>query len=262
MNLRYLQGRTWCQLGAILLAVLLTVAPALAHFPILTVDVGEKKLNQPVSATIRYGHPFENEFEDCPEPESIQVVAPDRKSTKVTPKKSTFELGGKNYAQWKFEFTPEVRGDYFVRVVWKTKPGKKDEPATQEIAETWVHVQQEKGWDQNVDGWSCLNRPYGILPGMVFRARLGELSGIHRMADVPFEFEHLNSAPPAALPKSTLITFTGKTDLNGELAISLPKAGWWALSAEVGHVPASGSLPPAAGPIKKHTLWLYVDQAQ
>jgi len=241
-----------------LLVVLFTLAglvgPVSAHLPILTLDTPEAKKGVPVTATLRYGHPFENEWEDCPEPESVILIAPDKTRQTLKPEKSSFKQGDKAILCWKFQFTPENRGDYLLRCRAKPIQARGQEPAVRETTETWVHVQREQGWSQlDNEGILCLTRPYGLQPGMVFQGQRFGTQG--KALGATIEWERLNETPPKELPKGPLITFTGRTDDQGKFLVSFPKPGWWGITSELRETQGMETT------LHRHILWLYVDKA-
>jgi len=99
-----------------------------------------------------WGHPFEHELFDAPQPESVIVRSPDGKTEDVT-KKARKDRGagqGQEGVGWRLTYTPTQRGDYVV--VLKTKPILLEERRRVRAGHTVkvvYHVQAQKGWD----GW-------------------------------------------------------------------------------------------------------------
>jgi hypothetical protein len=223
-------------------------SPLWAHFPVLILDKNEVSKGSKTQISVRWGHPFESEWENCPEPLSLIAQTPEGQTIPLKFIKTEKLLGGKAFTLFQAEYTPDTRGDHKIVATWAPKTEKGEEIPTREIASTWLHVQQEKGWDKPSDsaGWTALTRPYGFYPGMVVQSKMPK--------PTDFEFEMLNETPPPGLPKPTLITFTGKTDERGIATIALPKAGWWALAGNQISKNNDGKILRT-----HHVLWLKVD---
>ena len=232
--------------SAIFGILFLWTALAPCHFPVLTLEQNEISLGTAAIIRLRYGHPFESEWENCPKPLSLMAHTPEGKIVPLTLQKIETKMGDNTIDQFQAQYVPTIRGDHKIVATLAPKKTPGAQTPVQEIAATWLHIQQEKGWDKRVDGWTAMTRPYGILPGMVFQARLPK--------PATFEFELLNENPPNPLPKPSLITFTGNTDDRGIATLSLPKAGWWGLAA------GQDSLDPTGKPLRLlHVLWLKLD---
>lgn len=238
--------RWFIRIGSLLGIHLFFGLPLVAHFPVLTLDNNEVSKGAKTLIRVRWGHPFESEWENCPEPLSVDAETPEGKILPIKLVKSETPLGGKTIISFQGEYLPQTRGDHKIVATWAAKGEKGEEVPTREIASTWLHVQQEKGWEKASKGWTGLTRPYGFYPGMVFQAKMPE--------PTDFEFELLNETPPGKLPKPTLITFTGKTDERGIATLSLPKAGWWALAGN-----QNSKSPDGKAVRNHHVLWLKVD---
>ncbi len=226
--------------------VFLWTASAPCHFPVLTLEQNEIQLGSPGHIHLRYGHPFEAEWENCPKPLSLMAQTPEGTSIPLDLKKVEATIGARTIVSFRAQYVPTTRGDHKIVATLAPKKTQGDQTPVQEIASTWLHVQQEKGWDKKNDGWTSMTRPYGLFPGMVFQARLPKPAS--------FEFELLNERPPAPLPKPSLITFAAKTDAQGIATLSLPKPGWWALAAGQESIDSNGK------PLRfVHVLWLKLD---
>lgn len=238
---------TWyIRLGSLLGILLFPGLPLWGHFPVLILDKNDVSRGSKTLISVRWGHPFESEWENCPEPVSLAAETPEGKTITLKVAKTETLLGGKAVTSFQAEYTPETRGDHKIVATWSPRTEKGEEAPIREIVSTWLHVQQEKGWDKTSEGWTALTRPYGFFPGMVFQTKLPQ--------PTDFEFELLNENPPKELPRPTLITFTGKTDERGIATISLPKPGWWALAGNQNSKTSDGK------PFRTHhVLWLKVD---
>lgn len=249
-------------LGLSLLAV--SASPLPAHFNMLLPQAASIKRGDPVTVVYQWGHPFEHQLFDAPEPEALYVVAPDGKKSDLTGSLEGFAQpidGQKKAAAYRFRFTPDQRGDYLF--VLKTPPiwMDEDQEFLQDSVQVLLHVQAQKGWD-NAAGqplaWSPLTRPYGLQPGLVFQARA--LAGSQGLAGALVEIEHYNPAPPRRLPPDEHITRTARTDPNGLVTATLSEPGWWCLTTQRdnGRRAHDGKMFPVR---QRATLWVYVDGA-
>ncbi len=216
------------------------------HFPVLTLEQNDIALGTTAIIRLRYGHPFESEWENCPKPLSLVSYTPEGKILPLSLQMVEVSKGDRKIVQYQSQYVPTTRGDHKIVATWPPKKSPGEQTPIQEIAASWLHIQQEKGWDKKNDGWTAMTRPYGILPGMVFQARLPKPAS--------FELEMLNETKPSLLPKPSLITFTGNTDERGIATLSFPKAGWWGLAA------GQDSNDPKGNPLRiQHVLWLKLD---
>jgi cobalt/nickel transport protein len=138
-----------------------------------------------------------------------------------------------------------------------------------------LHVQTQKNWDasfkqsESVLKIVPLTRPYGLFPGMIFQARVGNKSqkvnpfgeGVTSMPSVPIEVERYNPAPPKKLPPDELITFKTKTDPNGVFTFAFPDPGWWCMTADWQEKDRQWIDAGKQGPLRERTtLWVHVDE--
>jgi cobalt/nickel transport protein len=213
------------------LLVLPAVAPA--HYNMLLLQTPSVERGKEVMLAYQWGHPFEHELFDAPLPENLVVFDPDGKKTDLLKnlKKTSAKLGKKEVAAYELRFTPEEPGDYvFVLrtpAIWMAAEGE----YYQDTVKVVLHVQAQKGWDRSAElpfEITPLTRPYGLLPGTIFQARVQKQEGGN-----PYlvEIERYNATPPKELPADEFITRTVKTDPNGVVTCDLPEAGWWCLTA-------------------------------
>jgi cobalt/nickel transport protein len=248
-------------LAAVLLAVI--AASAGAHFNMLLPDKASVKKGEAVALTYQWGHPFEHQLFDAPEPESLLALAPDGKTVIDLTKrleKVALPAGGKQVMAYRVSFVPEQRGDYVF--VLRTPPiwMAEEEEFFQDTAKVVLHVEAEKAWDAaapNIFQLVPLTRPYGLQAGMAFQA---QVAGTDRpLAGAHVEVERYNPAPPKELPPDEQMTRTVKTDPNGVLTGTLTEPGWWSLTAR-----RDGGLREHDGkkyPVRQRaTLWVFVDE--
>ena len=256
--------------GCTALCFLLCVSmPSTAHYNMLLPDKPWAEKGDKVTFTYQYGHPFEHELADAPRPEGLMVVRPNGEKEMLDVEKILTQIkkdgaDGKKVAAWQFTYTPAERGDY--TLVLKTPPIKHDvDKFVQDFVRVALHVQTQNGWDGARRAFSSemlvrpYTRPYGLLPGMLFRGRVVfvdaagfEIVGI----EYPVEIEKYNAVAPKKLPPDELITFTAKTDRQGHFATTLPDAGWCGITG------LEQSAQKRAGKLVqwRTTHWIHVDE--
>jgi cobalt/nickel transport protein len=234
-------------------------ATAPAHYNMLLLQSPSVERGKEVKLTYQWGHPFEHELFDAPPPESLVVFDPDGKKTDLLKnlKKTSVRLGKKEVTTYELLFTPEEPGDYVFLLrtpaIWMAAEGE----YYQDTVKVVLHVQAQKGWDRSAElplEITPLTRPYGLLPGTIFQARVQK----HESANPCLvEIERYNSTPPKELPADEFITRTVKTDPNGVVTCDLPEAGWWCLTAtrEAGVKDRDGKMVPVR---ERTTFWVHV----
>jgi uncharacterized GH25 family protein len=236
---------------------LLTAAAVPAHYSMLLPDRASVKKDEAVTLTYQFGHPFEHQLFDAPQPENLIVRAPDGKVTDLTKSLKAVKVpgeGDKMVTAYRFQFTPDQRGDYVFLLrgapIWMEEDGE----YLHDTVKVVLHVQAQKGWDAYLldkgPEWGLLTRPYGLQPGLVFQAEW--------LPSALIEVERYNVEPPKALPPDEQITRVVKTTRQGVVACTLPEAGWWALtgSTDAGTKEREGKPRPVR---QRSTLWVYVD---
>jgi cobalt/nickel transport protein len=248
-------------------------ATASAHFNMLLPPTASARKGEALTLTYQWGHPFEHQLFDAPQPQSLIVLAPDGKKTELRDKleKITLKSERKDVQAYRLPFTPEQRGDYVF--VLQTPPiwMEEDEEFLQDTVKVLLHVQMQKGWDAAVGEFEFLplTRPYGLRAGTVFQARmpLRQVSGRGRLQEPGVEplglveIERYNPEPPKKLPPDEQITRTVKLDPNGVATTTLDEPGWWALTVTraIGTRMRDGKIYPLR---RRSTLWVFVDEAR
>lgn len=259
--------RTPVFLAPALLAAL--APPALAHYNMLLPQSASAKKGEAVTFTYQWGHPFEHQLFDAPEPVSVVVTSPDGRETDLTKSltKTTVPAAEGNKAvAYQFRFTPERRGDYVFLL--RTPPifMEEDREFLQDTVKVVLHVQAQQGWDREGQGEFTvqpLTRPYGLLPGMAFQAMVEVFDKAGKtpkpLAGSLVEVEHYNTTPPKQLPPDEQITRTVKTDPKGVFTTTLPDPGWWCLtvSRDGGVLQREGKNYPVK---QRSSLWVFVDE--
>jgi uncharacterized GH25 family protein len=266
-------------------AVLLCFSSARAHFNMLLPDKHSVKKGEDVAFTYQWGHPFEHQLFDAPEPADVYVISPDGKKTDLRKKLEEAKAPAgekKEVTVYRFRFQPSERGDYvFVLktpLIWM----EEEKEYWQDRVKVVLHVQAQKGWDATTGDDKMelipLSRPYGLEPGIVFQAQaLGRLESradsqpdaerkvdsAIRTSSLPLpkalvEIERYSSSPPKALPPDEQITRTAKTDPNGVVTCTLTEPGWWCIAAhrDFGTQERDGK----EYPIRQRAIhWVFVD---
>ncbi len=189
---------------------------AAAHFHMLLPQTATAKKGEIVVFTYQWGHPFEHQLFDAPQPLSLTVRAPMARKADLTDhlQKAKRQSGSKEVVVYQLRFHPDQRGDY--GFVLQTPPiwMEEDGEYLQDTVKVVLHVQAQKGWDaaerKDFD-FMPLTRPYGLRPGMVFQAQLqGQEKERGGVSDSLVEIEHYNPRPPAKLPPDEHITPHGQ----------------------------------------------------
>jgi uncharacterized GH25 family protein len=237
---------------------------AAAHFNMLLPQSASAKKGEALTLTYQWGHPFEHQLFDAPQPQSLIVLAPDGKRADLTDKleKTTRKAGAKEAAAFQLRFTPEQRGDYVF--VLRTPPiwMEEDGEFLQDTVKMVLHVQAQRGWDADVGEFEFapLTRPYGLRPGMVFQAQMPLRQAGPRESLSLVEIERYHATPPKTLPPDEHITRTVKLDPNGVATTTLSEAGWWCLTVARPH--GTRMREGKSYPLRQRsTLWVFVDEA-
>ena len=257
------------QMYAAILVSLYCATSSFAHYNMLIPGKPWANKDEKVTFTYQFGHPFEHELFDAPKPEGLMVVRPNGEKETLdiekilTPTKKAGADGNKVTA-WQFTYTPAERGDY--TFVLKTPPIKLDDDKyVQDFVRVALHVQTQNGWDGRRRAFPSemairpYTRPYGLLPGMVFRGRVVfvDSAGLEHVGiEWPVEIELYHPRPPKQLPPDELITFKTRTDPQGYFVTTLPEAGWWGITG------LEQSPQKRAGKVVqwRTTHWIHVDE--
>jgi cobalt/nickel transport protein len=257
-----------------LLLLLFSATTSVAHYNMLIPDKAWANKGDKVTFTYQFGHPFEHELFDAPEPKAVIVILPDGKTQKID-KLTKIELkgaDGKKVTGYKFVFEPETRGDF--TFVLQTPPIWMEESKEfwQDTVKVVLHVQTQKNWDAELELGTLANRsmqitpltrPYGLLPGMVFQAQAVRDDFAIGIAGAEIEIERYNSQPVKNPPPDELITFKTKTDRNGVFTFAFPDPGWWSMTSgyDVGKKKRRHKEGVKEGPLRERaTFWLHVDE--
>jgi cobalt/nickel transport protein len=250
-------------LAAVLLAA--SAVPAEAHFNMLLPDKASAKKDEAVTLTYQWGHPFEHQLFNAPAPDRLSVLAPDGKTadlTKSLEKTAVPAAEDKKVTAYQLKFTPDQRGDYVF--VLQTPPiwMESEEEFFEDTVSVVLHVEAQKGWDAAAPDavhLVPLTRPYGLLPGMAFQARVVGPELVGKAAGALVEVERYNPASPKELPPDEHITRAVKTDPNGVATCTLTEPGWWSLTAhrDGGTREREGKKYPVR---QRATLWVFVDE--
>lgn len=228
---------------------------ASGHYNMLLPESPAARKGTQLGFTYQWGHPFEHQVFDAPEPVEVYVLDPAGKKTAIKP---VLLKGPKR--RFAFQHSFSQRGDHVF--VLQTPPiwMEEDQEFLQDTVKAIVHVQTQKGWDQAAgQGFELvpLTRPYGLQPGMVFQAQ-AQFNG-KPLAGALVEVERYNAVAPKKLPPDEQITRTIKTDPGGTATCTLTEPGWWCITAqrETGKKERGSKSYPVR---QRTTLWVYVDE--
>ena len=255
--------------------LVLFAGTAAAHFNMLLPQTASAKKGETLTITYQWGHPFEHELFEAPQPQSLIVLGPDGKRVELTDKfekttrsnraRSASKGNDKDVTAYQLRFTPQQRGDYVF--VLRTPPiwMEEDGEFLQDTVKMVLHVQAQKGWDAAAGDFEFvpLTRPYGLRPGMVFQVEAAIRQGQERTADtrqrMMVEIERYNAAPPKKLPPDEHITRTVRLDVNGVATTTLTEPGWWCLT--VGRRQGTRKHEGKSYPLRQRTtFWVFVDE--
>jgi uncharacterized GH25 family protein len=217
---------------------------------------------QEVVVRYQWGHPFEHQLFNAPDPQRLMVLGPDGQKTDLTAKlEKIVQPSGaqEKIMTFQLRYRPDQRGDYLFVLTTPPIWMEEEQEFFKDVVKVVLHVQAQKGWDASageVLEWLPLTRPYGLQPGMVMQAQF--LAEQKPLGGTLVEIEKYNAVPPKKLPPDEHITRTSKTDLNGIVTTTLPEAGWWGLTAgrENGKREHQGKMYPLR---QRSTFWLHVD---
>jgi cobalt/nickel transport protein len=243
------------RIGIAMFALTLAASTSFAHYNMLLPDKAWANKGDKVTFTYQFGHPFEHELFDAPKPIALAVITPNGKTENLRVDKTLAPIkkdgaDGKKVTAWQFTYAPAERGDY--TFVLKTARIKHEEDKfVEDTVKVALHVQTQNGWEDASSPFPKsidilpYTRPYGLLPGMVFR---GQVVRPEKGAGAMMvEIEKYNPKPMKMLPPDELITFKTKTDDNNFFVTTLPSPGWWGVTA----VGREG---------QRTTLWIHVDE--
>lgn len=236
-----------------------------AHFNMLLPQTASAKKGEALTISYQWGHPFEHQLFDAPQPQSLIVLSPDGKRAEMTDKleKIARRAGSQDVTAYRVRFTPDQRGDYIF--ILKTPPiwMEEDGEFLQDTVKMVLHVQAQKSWDAVGGGFEFvpLTRPYGLRPGMVFQVEMPRRSVADSGAALGLvEIERYNVAAPKKLPPDEFITRTVRLDANGVATTTLAEPGWWCLT--VGRQQGTRMREGKSYPLRQRsTFWVFVDEA-
>lgn len=209
--------------------ILLTAAPAAAHFGMIipSTDVVEK--NQTIDLDLRFAHPFDGPVMNLTRPREFGVAVRGRRTDLLNSLKPV-KIDGHQ------AFTAQVEikrpGDHVFYMV----PQPYWEPAEDVfiVHQTKVVVNSkglEVGWDQPL-GLQAeivpLTRPYGLWASNLFTGQV--LLDGKPVPGAEVEVEPYVSGKVKA-PAGVFVTQVVKADANGVFSYALPAPGWWGFAA-------------------------------
>ena len=230
--------------------VLLSVAPAAAHFQM--VYMPELALNKGGTLDLKlvFTHPFNaGHTMDMGQPEEFYVVYSREEQSQKTDLKDKLKpisWTSQKHAGQAYEAQAKLQkmGDYSFVLV----------PKPYHEAEEGIYIQQITKVIANVGGipgaWSesmnlpaeirPLNKPYAVWTGNVFRGEVLSLGKPVPNAEIEVEF--LNHTPlmdkntfsekaEVEAPHPAFETMTIFTDEQGRFSFGIPRAGWWGFCA-------------------------------
>jgi cobalt/nickel transport protein len=213
-----------------------------AHYTMLLPQTPMAMKGDKVAFLYQFGHPFEHELFDAPRPTKVEAKLPDGKMVDLTSKLEKFKkpgVDGKDVAAFRFNFTPEQRGDHWFILHTQSIWMEESKQFYRDVVQVVLHVQTQNGWDAPpLEPYRMvpLTRPYGILPGMAFQGKVVRPKedlmlnkGIRPKSMV--EIERYNPQRPKEIPPDELVTFKAVTN-DGVFTCTLTEPGWWCMTTE------------------------------
>ena len=234
-------------------------SPLRAHFGMILPSKNVvTSTDRTVSLTVAFTHPFEQVSMTMEKPERIFVVSNGKKTSLLGTLSEKLYLGKK---AWSVSHTPKRPG----AVIYGMEPTPYWEPSEDCFI---IHYTKavigaygvEDGWDTPL-GFPIeivpLSRPFGVFEGTSFTGKV--LKNNTPLADATVEYEYFNEGRTCSAPSDYHVTHTLKSSKGGLFTISLPKAGWWSVSA----LTQSDTQKPSENGMKSVELggviWIKVD---
>jgi len=226
-----------------------------AHFQLLYTPEAALNESQATPLALVFSHPFDNGYTmDMGAPEAFYVVSQrgaeaERKNTDLLQYLEPVTWSGVDSQADAFVAHPprsvtRSLGDY--TYVLRPSPyyEEQEDKYIQQITKTVINVGGLPGsWDEPL-GLPVeivpLDKPYANWVGGIFRAVI--LADGTPVPHAEIEVEYLNHEPQidqlrfdpegkVAAPQNSFITLSIRANAQGEVAIGLPKAGWWGICA-------------------------------
>jgi len=242
------------------------VATASSHFNMLLPSAAMVKKGDKVTFLYQFGHPFEHELSDAPAPTKVEATTPDGKSLDLTKTLESFKTpggDGKDVVAYRFNFTPEQRGDHWFVLTTPPIWFEESEEFVRDVVQVPLHVQTQNGWEKAPGKqmrMTPLTRPYGLLPGVAFRAKVHPSGDAFpgTFANAVVEIERYNEQKPKNIPMDEFVTLKTLTDANDAFTCTLAEPGWWCMTAQrtAGKAQRQGKEYPVR---ERVTLWVHVD---
>ncbi len=230
-------------LAATALSAFALAAPAMAHFQL--VYGPDMNVRKPVQMPLKliFWHPFENGHAmDMGQPEEFFYVLKGKK-TDISDSLRPITFQGANNESAAFEGVLPVKrnGDYIVGLVPAPYYEGSEDIYIQQITKTFVNKGgAPTGWNEPVGmktEFVPLNKPYNVIAGSTFSARL--LSGGKPVVGAEVEVEYLAAEPDMEANAPSEVTarpmpggaLVACTDENGVFTFGIPKAGFWGFAA-------------------------------
>lgn len=241
-----------------LLSVLLWYGMSLAHYHVVLPDKPLAKVNEKISFSVKFGHPFEHEFHELSPLQSITWTDPEGKTQTLDTFEKVLDKEGK-LEEVKFSMVPTKRGAYLVTVTSQPIWMEDEKVFYRDVVRVWVMVDSPKGWNrpERAD-FDILTRPFGIRASMTFRGQYAiEPERPHLV-----EWEKYNATPPKELPPDEHVTYATRTDRQGTFSLTFTESGWWGITLTANRsTPETREYKGGKYPVvDRHTLWVYVEE--
>ncbi|WP_118133471.1 DUF4198 domain-containing protein [Oceanicella sp. SM1341] len=218
------------RLPAALAAILLTAAPAAAHFQELLPSADVLPEGGALSLALRFTHPVEGGPQmEMARPQSFGMWQGGADHD-LLPALTEVEEGGTT--AWSAEVSLPEPGAAIFHVspapYWEPAEGKFIVHYTKVVVDSWA---SGEGWDELVGlpvEIAPLVRPTGLWAGNIFRGVV--LRDGAPLPGAEIEVEFVNDGR-YDIPNDAFVTQVIKADANGSFAYAMPFPGWWGFAA-------------------------------
>lgn len=239
--------------------VLLEISTAVAHYPILIGDRSPMMGQSGGNITLTYGrgHLHAPQWTEAQAPDLIKAYTFDGMTEDLTDKAYVEGLTRK------LNLPVKQIGDTWIVLHLPLAWSDEDRAWTETTVRTVIHLGLSRGWETLL-GLPLeivpLNRPYGILPGDVFRVQV--LIEGKPVPGVRIYAEKFHKPPmKKPYPPDEIITRVAQTAPDGTALVTLHSSGWWILfvTHEQGEIEREGKSAPV---VLQDAVWIYVEPGQ
>ena len=245
--------------------LVLGLAPARAHYPMLECDVAAATVGERTTVEIGYGHPFGNDRYRLDKPVAVFLRHPGGEIDNLMGEVE--QVGTPMLPRFRVRFAAEDEGTHLLVV--RSHFSEPIDRNLEDHAKLYIHVRGgehglQTGWEEPLGTAERpepieivpLTRPYGIPVGGTFRGRVLE-SG-RPAAGASVEAEGYPGPEGAREPFPDLWEYRRweRTGDDGAFSVTFDRPGWWMLSCSTDGAPKASS--GTRGHVQRSVVWLFV----